>query len=247
MGNKPYVLWLIWQNEETRQRYHVGTLIHQNDMFFFKYETDKRHRGLKEAMDNGYLRHLAFPDLNKVYSSSELFGPFARRVPNERRPDFPDLLNSYGLSKDYTQMDLLRATGGRLGTDSYELVAPIYLYDNQFDFDFYIAGWRHWNDEEAIHQITKSMRLVLEREPSNPEDPHAVAVKTTSWNKLGYIPSFYSEFMDQALQSHCQYELSILSVNREARPQLYVQVYVRGTFKELMAKENDSLQPLQKI
>lgn len=112
MTNKPYVLWLIWQNMETRQRYHVGTLTHQGNKYIFKYETLKKHRGLQEAMENGYLPHIAFPDLNNVYTSTELFGPFARRIPDEQRPDFRDLLESFGLTKDYTPMDFLRVTGG---------------------------------------------------------------------------------------------------------------------------------------
>jgi len=39
-----------------------------------------------------------------------------------------------GLTPDCTEMDLLRATGGRLATDSYEFVAPIYVHGDHFDF-----------------------------------------------------------------------------------------------------------------
>nr|WP_269321878.1 hypothetical protein [Oceanobacillus salinisoli] len=39
-------------------------------------------------------------------------------------------LKGYGLPPDYTEMDLLRATGGRLATDPYEFVAPTSILDD---------------------------------------------------------------------------------------------------------------------
>ena len=111
---RPYLLWLIWQNVSTRQRYHVGNLIHTDGYYLFQYENTNKHRGLTDAIKNGYRPHLAFPDLKKAYISEKLFGPFLRRLPNTSRPDFSNLLVKYGLPNDYTQMDLLRVTGGRL-------------------------------------------------------------------------------------------------------------------------------------
>ncbi|WP_430734239.1 hypothetical protein [Fodinisporobacter ferrooxydans] len=101
----------------------------------FHYEWNEYRRKLPEAMDHGYSPHLAFRDTQKIYVSDVLFGPFARRLPDRRRPDFQLLLKEHGLSMDYTEMDLLRVTGGRLATDSYEFVAPIYVQGNHFDFN----------------------------------------------------------------------------------------------------------------
>lgn len=99
-----------------------------------------------EAMENGYRSHLAFPDITKSYSSDRLFGTFESRLPDKRRPDFNELVQELGLPKEYAEMDLLRATGGRLATDSYEFVHPLYVEDNHFDFDFYVAGWRYYKE-----------------------------------------------------------------------------------------------------
>lgn len=93
-----------------------------------------------EALDNGYRPHLAFRDIHKEYKSHQLFDAFARRLPDRRRPDFNELLQAHGLTNDYTEMDLLRATGGRLATDPYEFVAPIYRDEDHFDFDFLCSG-----------------------------------------------------------------------------------------------------------
>ena len=125
MENVPDVLWLIWHNEETEQCYHVGNLIlHQDGTYTFTYELSGKPQALTAAMQNGYKPHLAFRDLEKTYVSDRLFGPFARRLPDKRRPDFSDVLKAYNLTSDYTEMDLLRATGGRLATDPYEFVVP---------------------------------------------------------------------------------------------------------------------------
>lgn len=45
---KPYLLWLIWQNVNSRQRYHVGNLIHMDGLYIFQYENNKKLRGLNE-------------------------------------------------------------------------------------------------------------------------------------------------------------------------------------------------------
>lgn len=130
MKEKTLELWLIWQNMETRQRYHVGKLILENGVYSFSYEKSGYRRKLAEAMDNGYQPHLAFPDIDKIYTSNHLFGPFARRLPDKRRPDYSNILQELGLSEHSTEIDVLHATGGILATDSYEFVTPINLEDD---------------------------------------------------------------------------------------------------------------------
>ncbi|GAB3042361.1 hypothetical protein [Virgibacillus ainsalahensis] len=39
MRKRPFELWLIWQNVETRQRYHEGKLLYQDGIYTFSYET----------------------------------------------------------------------------------------------------------------------------------------------------------------------------------------------------------------
>lgn len=231
MERKPFVLWLIWQNQETRQRYHVGNLCHYDGEYLFSYEQSGKRRTLNEAMKNGYKPHLAFRDTNKIYTSDRLFGPFARRLPDKRRPDFKDILKDLGLPDDHSEMDLLRATGGRLATDSYELVAPIYVYENHFDFDFYIAGWRYYEGDKVTKQLTVGTRVNFELEPFNKEDNKAVIVLTDyQGRKLGYIPAFYSSFMFDVIKNIEQYEAKIEKINNFAKPQQRVNISVAGKY-----------------
>ena len=172
------VLWLIWQNVESRQNYHVGSLYHDETGYYFEYEKQKSHRGLQAALNDGYRPHLAFPDLKKAYYSPFLFSAFSRRLPSKSRPDFTEVLKRHGLPKDYTDMDLLRATGGRLATDSYEFVSPIFTNGNRFGFDFFVMGWRYYDGESLLGQLNKESQILLKKEPESKYDPFAIKVLT---------------------------------------------------------------------
>lgn len=249
MEKKPYVLWLIWQNQETRQRYHVGNLFHKDGKYTFSYELSGKRRTLFEAMENGYKPHLSFRNVEKTYVSDRLFGPFARRLPDKRRPDFKDILKDYGLPLDYTEMDLLRATGGRLATDPYEFVAPVSVWDDYFHFDFFIAGWRYYEGDTVENQLQVGSKVFFEFEPSNKEDNRAVIVLSDSkGHKLGYIPAFYSRFMFDVIRNNDIYEAKIEKINPYAKPQLKVNISIVGKLtNDYSAANNEDVAPVQYV
>jgi hypothetical protein len=225
--NQPFVLWLIWQNIETRQRYHVGNLTSLNGKYTFSYVLSGKRRTLLEAIENGYQPHLAFRNIQKTYVSDRLFDAFSRRLPDKRRPDFNEVLLTLGLSKEYSEMDLLRATGGRLGTDPYEFVAPIII--NNGYFDFYIAGWRYYEGENTLQELKLGEKVEFELDLGNPEDNRAVVILTTKYgNKLGFVPAFYSEFMYDVIKNNGELTARIESINIEAKPQQKVNISVSG-------------------
>lgn len=246
---RPFVLWLIWQNKRTRQRYHVGNLVHYKGKYMFYYEKSEKRRGVIAALKNGYHLHLSFPDIDKIYVSDRLFGPFERRLPDRRRPDFQEILKAYGLSNDYTDMDLLRATGGRLATDTYEFVPPIYVYGNEFDFEFHIAGWRYYEGERVIDRLQVGEDVMFQLEPANEQDPKAVVVLTKQGEKLGYIPAFYSEFMFRLIEeSGGVYKANIQFIHPKANPQLKVNICVCGTLTPKMKQvQQDILHDLELV
>lgn len=228
MRKRSLELWLIWQNAETRQRYHVGKLLYQDGMYTFSYETSGYRRKLAEAMDNGYRPHLAFPDTNRLYTSDKLFGPFARRLPDSRRPDYTTILQDLGLPLDCTEMDVLRATGGILATDDYEFVSPVFLEDNEFDLDFFVAGWRYYDGETVIDQLRRGDAIDFSLDPENPEDHKAVLVMSVNGEKLGYIPAFYSSWMFEIIEKKCDYTARIESIHPDAVPHRKVNIVVAG-------------------
>lgn len=232
MRKTPFELWLIWQNIETRQRYHVGRLLHQDGVYTFSYETSGYRRKLAEAMENGYRPHLAFPDTHRVYTSNKLFGPFARRLPDPRRPDYQIVLQELGLPLDSTEMDVLRATGGILATDSYEFVSPIIVEGNCFDLDFFVAGWRYYDGESAIEQLQRGDVVDLSLDPENPEDNKAVLVMSVNGEKLGYIPAFYSGWMFEIIQKKCRYQASIEGIYPQAVSHRKVNISIVGEMNQ---------------
>lgn len=232
MRKKRFELWLIWQNVETRQRYHVGKLVYEDAIYKFSYETDGYRRKLSEAMDNGYRPHLAFPDIYKKYSSRALFGPFARRLPDFRRPDYLDVLLELGLTAETNEMELLQATGGILATDSYEFVSPISIENAQFEFDFFVAGWRYYDGEKVINQLRINDVVEFSLAPDNEQDEKAVVVMSINGEKLGYIPAFYSGWMFEVIEKNCGYRAHVTAINPQAVPHRKVSISIIGEVNE---------------
>ncbi|MCM3761012.1 HIRAN domain-containing protein [Alkalihalobacillus oceani] len=67
-------------------------------------------------------------------------------------------------------MDVLRATGGILATDSYEFVSPIIVEHNNFVLDFFVAGWRYYQGDQVIDQLQIDDRVEFSLDPENPHD-----------------------------------------------------------------------------
>ncbi|SFG78940.1 HIRAN domain-containing protein [Sporolactobacillus nakayamae] len=195
------------------------------------YDRTNKHRGLKDALSNGYYPHIAFHDLKKFYVSDKLFGPFLRRIPNTKRPDFSSLLIKLGLPKAFDDMDLLQATGGRLATDTYEFVSPILINDGNFKLNFYIAGLRHYYSG-AVHDLSFKNKLLLEKDPENKYDPFAVKIRLCDGVMLGFVPAFYSEFVTKVIDHQCRFQLEIDRLDSFAMPQLQVHVSFFGSLNK---------------
>ncbi len=240
--SKPYVLWLIWQNKETRQRYHVGNLVHKDHEYYFQYEKQRKHRGLEEALENGYRPHLSFPDTEKVYFSQKLFGTFARRLPHKGRPDYQELLRKYSVPEDHTQLDLLRITGGKLATDTYELVQPITFHQGQFDADFYIAGWRYYDGPQVVNNLFEGQQLKLALHADNPEDRFAVRITDNKNNVLGFVPAFYSEFMYRVITNNLAYKIQIEKIDLAASSQQKVLISFRAVNSQISVVDENNFE-----
>ena len=96
-------------------KYLIGELIKNDNEYTFRYTL--------EALDKpeGFIKVPTFKDFDRVYKSDKLFLFFANRLFDRKRPDLPQLLESFGLN-EYDEWELLKATQARLMTDSYELM-----------------------------------------------------------------------------------------------------------------------------
>ena len=204
-------LWLIWRQPKTRRRYKVGILSFDK-IYTFSYLNPE----LDDALKNGFTYFPGFEDLQKEYRSEQLFANIATRLPNPKRPDYLNILNSYDLDSSSSQFDILSATKGRLVTDSYEFVP---VFDSK-KIEFDIAGTRHSKYiSECCQLIQVNDLLTLELDPNNEFDEHAIKVLFIHDSKkyqLGFVPRYYSKELTKLLNKKVSYSAMVESLNFES-------------------------------
>lgn len=205
-------MWLIWKQPETRSRYKIGILNYENNIYTFSYDDTE----LKEAMKVGFDYFPGFEDIKKIYTSKELFTNISKRLPNKKRADYLEILNSYNLENDSTDLEILKATKGRLLTDNYEFVLAFDASKIEFD----IAGTRHCPDVKKCKKIISvNDKLILELDSENKYDKWAIKVflsKDGQKLHLGYVPRYYSKQLTEMLKSNIKYSAMVQSLNFES-------------------------------
>lgn len=212
-------LWLIWQNPNSRQHYHVGTLKHLDDGYTFKYTNNLQRRGVKDALADGYTLHFSFQKIDKSYHWESMPAVFMGRMPDRKRVDIDEILESFSLKEDCTDMELLRATGGRQATDTYYFVSPPDNCEEGKKIQFYLAGWSHYK-ENLTFDLSADSQVVMKKETTNERDPKAISLYVND-QKIGFVPAFYCECFFEVLDDG-NVRSRILNFNKNAIPQLQV-------------------------
>lgn len=240
-----HTLLVVWQNKKSRLFYHIGNLSYYNDHYEFSY-TNIGQRKLKDALNNGYMLHPAFPILDKVYSSKHLFPAFDRRLPSIDRADFKAILADLGLNEDSSKMDLLQQTRGRLASDMYSFERPLRIEeDGKLHSGFFVHGMRHRNlPEEWSSWFKVNSKLDLVKEPSNPADPNAVGVYTLGGTHLGYVPAFYSKAIFSLLEKEAKPLVRVTYINEKSTPHWWLKVDFECEVPQLQNTTSDELTPV---
>lgn len=111
------LVYLEWKDVNSGNKYKVGVLYKENEMFYFKYILDN----VKEAEKHGFSPLVAFPNINSIYENSHLFACFGARLPDKRRPEIKEILSTYAM-EEYDEFELLKRSGAKLPKDNYEFV-----------------------------------------------------------------------------------------------------------------------------
>ena len=111
------LVYLVWTNINTRNKYKVAMLYKENGTYYFKYILEN----VKEAQKDGFELLVAFPQINATYENPHLFAVFGARLPDKRRPEIDKILEEYGMT-EYDEFELLKRSGAKLPTDNYEFV-----------------------------------------------------------------------------------------------------------------------------
>lgn len=205
-------LWLIWKDPVSRQRYKVGVLYKDEYLYKFNYVNPE----LEDARAVGFKFFPGFEDLSKNYENENLFINISTRLPNNTRPDYLEILNCYGLEKDSSDFEVLKATRGRVLTDNYEFVSAFDPYKIEFD----VAGTSHCEDiNECKKYLKVNEKLLLEPEPSNISDKNAIKILFKEDDKvyhLGYVPRYYCKELLEYFNKGIEYSAMIQSLNLES-------------------------------
>lgn len=239
-------LWLVWQNVNTRLFYHVGTLSFYDNQYTFQYTYQSNSpQKINDAIKNGYLLHPMFPDLKKEYKAKKLFGAFKRRLPSEIRVDFREILSDLRLSENYSEMELLERTRGKLGGDQYSFEKPLKIVNGILKTSFYINGMSYQDLPQNWFEILKSYKnVVLKLEPENRVDENAIAIYTGFNIKLGYVPRFYAPGISALMTNRLSPEITVNYINESSTSSWWVKLDFKCKVAEVNKKKLSKLDPI---
>lgn len=225
--NRDYI-YLVWKDYKGRKRYIIGELS-KNGKYEFKY----RASDVDVAIRNGFEPLIAFPDIEEVYSSYDVFPAFSSRLPDKRRKDIKEILGRYKL-ESYDAFELLKKSGGKLPTDSLEFIDPIFLDEMNIVREFYVAGVRHCDYCNEVNKnihinLNINEELKLEQEYDNNHDKFAVKIMNKENKLIGYVPVFYSEAINEAIRSNR--DIGCIVINKECSDSCEECIKVRITIK----------------
>jgi len=187
----PERLLLVWQAPESRSRYVVGELRKDNSEVVFRYLQDTEE--FKRASAEGFVCYPAFRKTNQEYRQG-VMDSFMRRLPPRKRGDFAKYLEQWKLAPDIEISDfaLLGHTGAKLPNDGFSLINPFDNVDQPYTFYIEVAGFRYYQDNINIKDITVGMSVVFVHEPDNEHDSNAVRIEVAG-KKIGYVNKVQSK------------------------------------------------------
>ncbi|MBB6446715.1 HIRAN domain-containing protein [Bacillus benzoevorans] len=240
-------LLVVWQNKKNLLYYHIGTLSYYNNEYEFVYtHSNTGERKLRDAINNGYMYHPAFPQPDKIYRSKTLFPAFDRRLPSIDRPDFKAILSDLGLDENATKMDLLQQTRGRLASDTYSFEQPLRVEeDGKLHSSFFVHGMRHRNLPDQWHMwLSKNDSLKLILEPANEYDSNAVGIYTWNGKHIGYVPNFYSKAVFSLIENRATPSVIVAYINEKSTPHWWLKVNFECEIPSLKGIKTDELSPV---
>ena len=220
VGGSPGRLVVAWQNRATRLIEPVGLLEH-GPPYRFRY---LRRAGRVE----GFQPFVSFPDLERTYTSLNLFPLFSQRIMSMRRPDFGEFLDQLHLSRTSTPWEQLARSEGRSSGDTVQVFpVPSVGTDGATTCRFLVHGIRHVTGG-PLPALVRGQPLALQDDPSNPYNDQAVLVTDTAGHPLGYVPDLLLGHLAQ-MRSTGPVDVTVEHINGpEAPPHMRLLVRLEG-------------------
>jgi hypothetical protein len=212
-------LFLAWQDPQSRRWFPIGRLDFDGSEYQFAYTN-----GVRVAQEKAEFTPLhSFPDINRVYRSSELFPMFSNRLMRRSRPDYKNYIQWLNIPEGKDDpIAILARSGGSKVTDTFELFPYPEPDENGFyRIHFFMHGIRYM-PECSIHkieQLQNNDRLYLTHDIQNQYDSKALLLLTIDRHSIGYCPRFISEEIFDILQQEPQsIEVRIEKINPLTTP-----------------------------
>lgn len=214
------VLYVAWQDPETRRWFPVGRLTRENGVYRFVYTKGA------EASSN-FIPFGRMKALHQVYESLQLFPLFENRLLGSKRPEYKDFLHWLNVREgEDDQIALLARSGGIRETDSLMVFpCPEPGPNHTYEINFFSHGLRHLPEHSIplIDKLLPGERLYLMPDPQNPHDAMAIALRTSDPPTIvGYCPRYLTQDFHQLLRENDPDEVKVLveRVNSDAPIQL---------------------------
>ena len=187
-------VFLAWQDPRSRRWFPVGRLRSNGKRFVFVYTQG----AVVAQVQSGFRPLAAFPDLNCIYQSDQLFPLFANRLMRSSRPDFAEFVEWLGLAEsEIDPLIILGRSGGHRVTDSLEVFPLPERADGNFEAHFLVHGLSHMppSSLERVERLETGETLYLLWDFQNPYDPEALALRTSESSPgdmflVGYCPRY---------------------------------------------------------
>lgn len=238
-------LFLAWQDAHkksgthlpSRAWYPIGKLSEEatDGLYRFVYT-----RGaLKAQKEAGFQPLDAFPTLNRVYESKDLFPLFQNRLISARREDYPEYVARLGLElSEADPFQILAISGGTRQTDSLEVFPKLTKRrDGTFQCRFFLHGWRHVNNpaQARLQGLRSGDKLRVAVELNNPATVSAVQLQTAEdYFVVGWAPRYLvDDLLNAIAESPEGVSSRVVRINEPPAPHNQrVLIEMNGRFQE---------------
>jgi hypothetical protein len=232
-------LFLAWQEPKSHHWFPIGCLEFDGDRYIFFYI-----QGVEKARSEGFTSVYSLPDLDKIYSSTELFPLFSNRLMSRSRPDYLKYIESLNiLVGEDDPMTVLSRSGGSKATDTYEVFpCPKIDGNGNYHTHFFVRGLQYMpkcSIDKAV-QLQQGDILYLSHDFQNPYDRKSLLLHTEDCHNLGYCPRYLSQDIFTMLQKHPQQvKVKIERVNPSPAPMQFRLLCNLSTNRDLSSENLD--------
>jgi len=195
-------------------------------------------RGMLAAQVTVGLQPLvAFPQLDEVYESCELFPLFQNRLISPKREDYAEYLDRLDLSSEHADpFEILAISGGSKQTDNLEVFPELHTrLDGTFSCRFFLHGWDHLNvmSQDRLQHLEPDEPLHVLVELSHSLTSPTVRLHTMDDSlMLGWAPRYLARGVARSVSSGLgHFQARVVQLNQPPSPRSQrVLVELEGAF-----------------